>query len=281
MRLWLSLLLSAVLLAAGAASALAIPSVAGPTGIVNLPTANTAPANEVQFGVGYRSIEMYTDVDVSLWSFQVLKGVADDAELWVGYQRASNGEDTDVWEFGGKYLIGEDLFPRTGFLGGTKIAIGASMGRWTDAIGMYADDPLIPTDVETLRSYLVATKQIIPTYGGEWEWGEFPGTRIFGTAGLMYLRVSPGLGETDSLIEPFFGVEIMGTRNLTLALEYRLKDSDLEDDSVFSVLFRRPFGDSTIGEVGLTNASPIGLGQGKSDLFVRFGYRVPLVTGYR
>ncbi len=281
MRLWLSLLLSAALLAAGAVSAFAIPSLAGPTGIVNLPTANVSPTNEVQFGVGYRSVEMYTDIDVSLWSFQILKGVADDAELWASYQRASNGEDTDIWEFGGKYVIGEDLFPRTGLLGGTKIALGASMGRWTDAVSMYSANPLFVTDVETLRAYLVATRQIIPNYTGEWNWEEYQGTRVFGTVGLMYLRVEPDLIETDSLIEPFFGLEIMGTKNLTLAMEYRLKDSDLEDDSVFSVLLRRPFGDSTSLEFGLTNSSPIGLGQGESDVFVRLGYRVPLITGYR
>jgi len=282
MKLWLSVLLCAALLATGAASALAVPSLAGPTGLVMLPTADIAPTTEWQIAVGHRSFntaQMYDteDVEMSIWVFSGLKGVADDAELWVAFQRATNGEDSNVWEYGAKYLIGENLLPRGTFLGGTKVAVGASLGRWSDAVGfgaagMYSD---AASDVETLRAYLVATKQFVPTYTGEWPWGEPSGTRIVGSAGLMYLRVDPDIGNDDSLVRPFLGVQCYGRRNLELLAEYRLKDSDLEDDALFSIAIRKPWGTSTSLEIGLTNASPIGLATGDQDMYVRLTYRLP------
>lgn len=282
MKLWLPVLLSAALLAVGAASASAVPSLAGPTGLVMLPTADIAPTTLWQVAVGHRSLsvaQMYDaqNVDVSIWAFSGLKGVADDAELWVAYQRATNGEDGDVWEYGGKYLLSENLLPRGSFLGGTRVAVGASLGRWSSAVGFGAaamyEDTVTSNDVETLRAYLVATKQFVPTYTGEWPWGEPSGTRIVGSAGVMYLRVDPDIGQDDSLVRPFLGVQFYGRRDLELLAEYRFKDSDLEEDALFSVAVRKPWGTSTSLEVGLTNASPIGLATGDQDMYIRLTYR--------
>jgi len=281
MRPWLPVVLAAVLLAASGASALAIPSLGGPTGIALLPTAKIAPVNEWQTAVGYRSFTttyMYAfeDVDMSLWTFNALKGVASDAELWIAFTRGSNGEDTDIWEYGGKYLLSERLLPRTGVLADTDIAIGASLGRWADALTNA--DPLLPfyTDTETLRAYFVVTTQLVPGDAGDWDWEAAPSTRIIGTAGILYLRVDPDALDSDTLFRPFLGVEVIGQNNLTLALEYRFKDSAIEDSSLFSALIRYPIDRSTSLEVGLSNASPIGLALGEQDLFVRLGYSFPV-----
>ncbi len=281
MRFWLPVVLTAALLAAGGASALAIPSVGGPTGIVMLPTAKIAPVREWQTAVGYRSFRtefMYAaeDVDMSLWSFNFLKGVASDAELWAAFTRASNGEDTDIWEYGGKYLLSERLLPRSGFLADTDISIGASLARWADALT--STDDVLPffTDIETLRGYFVVTRQLVPGGVEEWEWEAAPPTRIIGTAGFLYLRIDPDFGDSETVLRPFVGVEIVARNNLTLAFEYRAKDSELEDDPLFSTLLRYPIDRSTSLEVGLTNASPIGLGLGEQDLFARLGYSFPV-----
>jgi len=283
MKLSLLVLLSAAMLAAGAGSAFAVPSLAGPTGLVMLPTADIAPSTEWQIGIGHRSFEvaqMYgaENIDVSIWALSGVKGVADDAELWIAFQRATNGEDRNIWEYGAKYLIGENLLPRGSLLGGTKVAVGASLGRWSDALGFSAAgmyDTIAVTDVETLRAYLVATKQFMPTYTGEWPWGEAPGTRIVGSAGVMYLRVDADNGGGDSLLRPFLGVQCYGRRNLELLAEYRFKDSNLEDDALFSIAIRKPWGTSTNLEIGLTNASPIGLATGDQDMYVRLTYAWP------
>ncbi|MCJ7749899.1 MAG: hypothetical protein MUQ65_02205 [Armatimonadetes bacterium] len=281
MRSWLLVVLTAALLVSSGASALAIPSLGGPTGIALLPTAKIAPVNEWQTAVGYRSFNTtymyaYEEVDMSLWTFNALKGVASDAELWIAYTRATNGEDTDVWEYGGKYQLSERILPRTGFLAGTDIAIGASLGRWANALTNA--DPLLPfyTDTETLRAYFVVTTQLVPGGDSDWDWEAAPSTRIIGTAGMLYLRVSPDALSGDTLLRPFLGVEVIGQTNLTLALEYRFKDSGLEDDALFSALVRYPIDRSTNLEVGLSNASPIGLGHGDQDLFVRLGYSFPV-----
>jgi len=281
MRSWLLVVLTAALLVASGASALAIPSLGGPTGIALLPTAKIAPVDEWQTAVGYRSFNttyMYAfeEVDMSLWTFNALKGVARDAELWIAYTRGSNGQDTNIWEYGGKYLLSERLLPRTGILGGTDIAIGASLGRWANALTNASE--LLPfyTDTETLRAYFVVTTQLVPGEAGDWDWQGAPSTRIIGTAGVLYLRVEPDALASDTLVRPFLGVEVIGQQNLTLALEYRFKDSDIEDDALFSALIRYPIDRSTNLEVGLSNASPIGLAQGDQDLFVRLGYSIPV-----
>jgi hypothetical protein len=285
MKLWLPVLLSAALLAGGAASASAVPSLAGPTGLVMLPTAEIAPTTEWQVTVGHRSFDvntMYEPADVSVWALSLMKGVADDAELWVAYQRVTDGSDSDLWEYGGKYQLSENLFPRMALLGGAKISVGASLGRWANGVGMGAfsmyeeGEGAVGGDVETLRAYIVASKQILPEYTGEWVWGtDDVGTRIIGTAGLMYLRVDAEEVGADSMIRPFLGLQVFGSRNLEMLAEYRFKDSDLESDSVFSVAVRKPFGSSTTFEAGLTNGDPIGLGNIDATLYLRFAYSWP------
>ena len=281
MRLWLLVVLTALLLAASGASALAIPSLGGPTGIALLPTAKIAPVDEWQTAVGYRSFRttyMYAfeDLDMSLWTFNALKGVASDAELWIAYTRGSNGEDTDIWEYGGKYLLSERLLPRTGFLADTDIAIGASLGRWADALTDASEVMPFYTDIKTMRAYFVVTTQLVPGDAGDWDWESAPSTRIIGTAGMLYLRVEPDALDNETLFSPFLGVEIINQKDLVLALEYRFKDGGIEDDSLFSALIRYPIDRSTNLEVGLTNASPIGLALGEQDLFVRLGYSIPV-----
>ena len=280
MKSWLVPLLAAALLAPGGAVALGMPSVGGPTGIVSVPTAVIAPVNEWQTAATYRSLEtvgMYEDV--TLWGLQVLKGVADDAELWAAYSRVHDTADTDVWELGGKYELSSDIFHGRGILTDTQVAIGASVGRWIDAFGMYKITDVM-TDVDTLKAYAVVTKQLIPAGVTEWEWETPPTTQVIASAGLLYLRVDPDIGDSETLIRPFIGVEIVGSNKLTLALEYRAKDDDLEEDGVFSAVLRRPLGDYATLEVGTTNASPIGLGLDDQDFFIRIGYDIPVETAY-
>lgn len=274
MKLWMMFILAAALLTMSG-SAFAVPSLGGPTGIVVMPSAMTAATDEWQIAVGARSFAvagMYDAGDESIWSFGGLKGVSDDAELFVLYQRESGISNTDIWEYGGKYVISEGLFARTGFLSGTKIAVGASLGRWGEAAGL-AEDELL--DVSTLRAYLVATKQFLPAEAGDWTWGKTTGTRVIGSGGLMYLSVDADEAGSDNLVRPFLGVEIIGKSELTIAGEYRFKDSDWDEDAVFSAMIRKPWGTATALEIGITNASPIGLGTGDQSMYARFTYALP------
>ncbi|MBN1458193.1 MAG: hypothetical protein JXA57_01565 [Armatimonadetes bacterium] len=288
MRSLLPVLLVAVLVAIVGAPALAVPSLGGPTGLALLPTADIAPVDEWQTAFGYRSLKveagalgMYEDLDVSDWQLSFLKGVASDAEIWVTFQRATNGEDANVWRIGGKYEVGDKLLPRSGFLSDTKIAIGGGIGRYPDdAVSpthfFGVTNPTFATDTETLDFYFVVTKQLTPGGGGTWEWEEPTGTRVIGTGGLYYMDVDFDDLGGETLFEPFFGIAFVTPKDLTLAFEYRTKAEDLEDDALFSYLLRYPVDKSTTVEFGLTNGSPIGLAQVEHDVFARLTYSFPV-----
>ncbi len=145
--LWI-LPLVAALLVAGGGFAYAIPSLAGPTGIVTVPTAAVAPYGELQTALTYQSQQiagqgMYSgEMDVSLWQLQALAGVSDEAELWAAYALAdqdtpTESETANMWAFGGKYQLTREPADQM------ALAIGASIEKWSDVLGMYsgAQDP--------------------------------------------------------------------------------------------------------------------------------------------
>jgi len=123
-------------------------------------------------------------------------------------------------------------------------------------------------DVKVWNAYLVATKDFTPMDEGTSEWGPGAGTRMLGTAGIYYLKADPDLGKGFSLTRPFLGMEFLGAGGTALALEYRWKDSDLDNKALFSAVLT--------AELGSTNSSPIGLGLDDQDWFVRVGYTIPL-----
>ena len=274
-RSWTLCLLAAALLAAGTPPGLAMPSVAGPTGIVSVPTAAVAPDYELQTAVTYRSLQMYDaevgESDVTIWALQALRGVSDDAELWAAYQRVTNGKDGNAWELGGKYRLGREV------LADAEVSVGASIGRWVDAFGMPAISPGI-TDIDTWKAYIVATRDLTPGRVPELEWEEPTGTRLIASLGLLYVRADPDVGDSQALTRPFAGLQI-SQKTLSVALEYRAKDRSLDEKAVFSATLRRPVGDFITVELGTTNAGPLGFGTEDQDIFIRLGYDVPMYPG--
>jgi hypothetical protein len=297
MRAWTLPLVAAVLIAAATAPGFALPSLGGPTGIVMMPTAEVAPATDLQLAVSYRAMEtqgMYQSaeaigmyeapaagglVDVKSWSVQALRGAADEAELWAAYRRLHNSADTTIWEFGGKLQVDQPYLPDA------QVAIGASIGRWVDAFGwveamdMYSASQAL-TDVDVLKGYVVVTRDLTPGATPSWEWGEKPGLQAIGSVGLFYLKASPDAGEEHTVIRPFVGLELQFDENLIVGLEYRAKDSEVDEKALFSAVLRRQFPEDLTVELGTTNASPVGLGLGDQDIFIRVAYDVPLLAGY-
>ena len=136
------------------------------------------------------------------------------------------------------------------------------------------------TDVDVLKGYVVLTQDLTPGAAPSWEWGATPGLQAIGSAGLFYLKVSPDVGAEEVLIRPFVGLELKFDQNLVVGLEYRAKDNDLDRKALFSAVLRRTFPEDLTVELGTTNASPIGLGLGDQDVFVRVAYDVPLLAGH-
>lgn len=264
MRFWTIPVLAGLLIVATAGAALAIPSLGGPTGIVSVPNASVAPMGSLETALSYQKAEieaadMYSE-DLTALSLQALTGVAEQAELWAAYTRVDNEDDTHVWGIGGKVALTKE--PEEA----AALAIGASYQNWADI--------LLNEDLTVWKAYLVATKDFTPLTGETWEWGPGAGTRMLGSAGLMYIKLDI-LGESDSLTRPFVGLEFIGAGGTTLGLEYRWKDDDFDMDAVFSAVLRHKFSPEFAVEVGTTNAIPIGLGLDGQDIFVRLGYTIP------
>jgi hypothetical protein len=272
--LWSLPVLAAVLIVAGSGSALAIPSLGGPTGIASCPNALVAPMNEVQTALTYQSLEadsvgMYaTPEDFTVWTLQALTGVSSEAELWAAYTSVQNTEDFHAWGLGGKLQVAGDDAP-----GSPMVAVGAGYASWQDmmsSVGMYSSS----CDADVWNAYIVATMDLTPDSGESWEWSSGGGTQVLGSAGVMYINMDPDVGDGDSLTRPFVGVEFIGPEGTCLGMEYRWPDDNLDCKAVFSAVLTHPLSPALTGQIGTTNAGPGGLGLDDQDFFIRLGYDI-------
>jgi hypothetical protein len=287
-RVWLLPALAMLLVAVGGSAAFAVPSLGGPSGIVSVPNALVAPTGQAAVAVSWQqmseSLNLYEaggSGDFSTWSLQVLGGVAEGAELWAAYSNANDVLDTTTWGVGGKFQFArEPDSPVTLAIGGGYRS-GSGDARIADALDMYAT---IDQDVTSWNAYLAASKDFTPT-GMTTEWAS--GTRIVGTAGLLWANrnLDLRLGDesyspNDTLVEPYIAVEFLGTEGTALGLEYRWKDSDIDQKAVFSAVLRQCFPNGFFGEIGTTNADQFGFGLEDQNFFARGGYVFTFGGGY-
>jgi hypothetical protein len=238
---------------------LSVPSLGGPTGIVSLPNAITAPARTWQVALSYQGMQasssgMYEDRDdFGAWSVQTAHRLSDTEEAWASYSCTTNHPGSHAWGFGGKKM----LTRLEG--GGPFAAVGASYHRWGDAFGgeWSAGNPVRP-DADVVNAYAVVTGDLS---GESW-------LPVLGTAGVAHTRLNLDGGRSRSTTRPFVGVQAIcwGT---VLGLEYRWKDPSVDAKPVFSAAIRQVLSDEVTIEAGTTNASPVGTGLSAQRLFVR------------
>jgi hypothetical protein len=276
--LWTLTLLAAFAIAVSGGAAHAIPSLAGPTGIVSTPNALVAPPDKLQTALIYQQQEisagMYS-VDVDQWQLNVLTGVSEEAELWAAYALADQdsptvSENANMWALGGKWQLAAEPEDQA------SLAVGASWESWSDSAlagmaSMYAG----VDDMQVLKAYIVATKDFTPQSGSDWGWGD-GGTQMLGSLGLMYMKVDPDGGSSESLTAPFVGLEFIGEGGTTFGLEYRWEDNDIDMDGVFSAMLRHAFSPEVEAEIGTTNAGPSGIGLDDQNFYISLGYNFPL-----
>jgi hypothetical protein len=287
-RVWLLPALAILLVAVGGSAAFAVPSLGGPSGIVSVPNALVAPTGQAAVAASWQSMSESLNLygisdsgDFSTWSLQVLGGVAEGAELWAAYSSANDVLDTTTWGVGGKFQFArEPESPVTLAVGGAYRS-GSGDAHIAEAVGMYAS---VDQDVTSWNAYLAASKDFTPT-GLTSEWAK--GTRIVGTAGVLWanrnldLKISgESFSPDDTLLEPFVAVEFLGTEGTTLGLEYRWKDSDIDQKAVFSAVLRQCFPNGFFGEIGTTNADQFGFGLDNQNFFARAGYAFTFGGGY-
>ncbi len=272
--LWTLPLLAAFVIAVSGGAAHAMPSLGGPTGIVSMPNALVAPRGQLQTALTYQQQEfaagMYS-ADVTQWQLNVLGGVSNEAELWAAYALADQETPTEsknatMWALGGKYQLTSEPEDQA------SLALGASYEAWSNsALNMYGGFE----DLNVMKLYIVATKDFTPQTGTSWEWAD-GGTRMLGSLGLMYMKVDPDVGSSESLTKPFLGLEFVGAGGTSFGLEYRWKDSDIDMDAVFSAMLRHAFSPAVEAEIGITNAGPSGIGLDDQNFYIRFGYNFPM-----
>jgi hypothetical protein len=279
--LWTLTLLAAFAIAVSGGAAHAIPSLAGPTGIVSTPNALVAPPDKLQTALIYQQQEvsagMYS-VDIDQWQLNVLTGVGEEAELWAAYALADQesptvSDNANMWALGGKWQLAAEPEDQA------SLAVGGSWESWSDSAlagmaSMY-DAGAGVDDMQVLKAYIVATKDFTPQSGSSWEWSD-GSMQMLGSVGLMYMKVDPDGNSSESLTKPFVGLEFVGADGTTFGLEYRWKDSDIDMDAVFSAMLRHAFSPEVEAEIGITNAGPSGIGLDDSNFYFSLGYNIPL-----
>jgi hypothetical protein len=276
--LWTLSLLAVFAIAVSGGAAHAMPSLAGPTGIVSTPNALVAPPGQLQTALIYQQQElsagMYS-VDIDQWQLNVLAGISEEAELWAAYAIADQATPTDsenatMWALGGKWQLAAEPEDQA------SLAVGASWETWSDSVlagmaAMYGGYD----DFDVIKAYIVATKDFTPETGSSWEWSD-SGTRMLGSLGLMYVDVNPDSGSGESMVRPFVGLEFVAAGGTTFGLEYRWEDNDIDMDGVFSAMLRHRFSESVEAEIGTTNAGPGGIGLDDQNFYFALGYTFPI-----
>ncbi len=113
------------------------------------------------------------------------------------------------------------------------------------------------------------------------------GGRFLGSAGVLYQKVNVDLSNEigifddgdlviggsfswdladDSLTRPFVSFEFLGTDRTSVGVEYRWKDSTLDDKAVFSAVLRHEFTGGFTGELGTDQRRSVRTRAGRREL---------------
>lgn len=229
----------AAALIASAGAAFAYPSLLGPTGGANLPSADTAKRGKLNVVVDHIRQDYITqapNVDPAT-SLRLVYGFTSDFELGATYDRQTGtnvggniGEtDLDSWSINGKYV--------TPFvLGGAKWSLGASYLKYQES----------NLDTNATQLFMVGNKYL---YIGN---GVTPTIR--GGLGANWTRMSV-LGVEDSAIRPTANLDFIFGKGLTFSAEYQVKNADLRDiEPMTSFSVRYPFTNNLVGQLVYTNS---------------------------
>jgi hypothetical protein len=244
------------LLVLGAASAWAYPTLDGVSGLVTVPTAEVTPTGAVDLAVDYTKIDWWSDLcpvgDTKMYPVRINAGVAENLELSGNYTFLNEDDDVleSIWSVGAKYAFLTEAEDEIG------LAISGSWGN------IQTDDE---DDDVTLTRFALAFTKSFPVDDD---------LTVKATAGAAYLKLGDWFDE--SYIRPYVGLELVGEKGANLGLEYRWKDSDIDQKSVFSAVLRLPLMPDAENsplwlEVGSTNGSIIGFDD--QDFFGGLCYR--------
>jgi hypothetical protein len=191
----------------------------------------------------YTSIDFWSDVcpvgETRMYPVRINAGVAENLELSANYTILNDEDDAlkRIWSAGAKFALLTEAEDSIG------LALSGSWGK------LQADDD--SNDVTLTRAALSLTKS-------------FPvddNITATATAGAAYLKIGDWFNESS--IKPFVGLQLVGEKGANLGLEYRWKDSSIDQKAVFSAVVRLPLMPEAENsplwlEVGTTNGSIVG-----------------------
>jgi len=250
MKKLLSLGMAAALLVVTSA-AFALPTLTGPTGVVDTPTADVAAPGQFTIAADWYDFGAADWYDfgiesssVNLIPIRLNYGVAPNFEVGAMYT-VSDGDGSDAWGLNAKYMT-----PFT--LGDAEWSIGASYWYWdmTDA------------DLSAIQGYFVGTKSFTPDEEGN--------TVVKGSLGISYTNYDAEV-DSEGAFRVFANLEATFANKLSVGAEFQLKDSDIEDDPLSSIVIRYPFTPALTGQVGFTN-SLLGRGSPDHNIFAGLAY---------
>ncbi len=227
----------AVALVAAAGAAMAYPSLLGPTGGTNLPTAKIAKQGTLNFAYDLYANEVTWGNDKvgNTSAFRLLYGLSDKAEVGFTYNNedysyfdgaAWHSSSFDNWGLNAKVNFaqeGSDLEP----------AAGVVYQDYNDA------------DTTVTQLYLVGSKLFRPGEGG---------TSFRGSLGVNWTKVDFGAGGDTDALRPYINLDFGFSNGLTLTGEYQLKNDDIDDDALMSLVLRYPISKGLNVQVGTSNA---------------------------
>jgi hypothetical protein len=253
MRIYTGLLVAFALLI-GAAASWGYPSLGGTTGLVSIPSAQVVPSGALDLAIDYQKVD-----DVRIQPMRACVGVGRGSEIWLSINEIGDGDTTidRVWSAGIKRLVS------IGGLEGSSVAVGVSGGKMNDG-----------EDGTLTSAFLVSSKKM--NFGPVEEHPIDADCHI----GLMWTKLGAPYHKT--MLRPFIGIEFVEDNGSAFAVEYRLKDGDVDDKAPLSAVLRFPAGITSkplFVEVGITNAAIAGLGGDDNRFFFGLAYRTGGTVG--
>jgi hypothetical protein len=233
----------------------AYPNFFGSTGLVQIPTADTAERGVYEFGIDYAELGSSGQ---NAWPVRLVAGTSERAELGAAFMSAHNSTDARIVSLGGKVALRRE--PADPF----SLSIGATLGELSGEV-------FTATDLDrAIRVYGVVTKDL--TGQLEQQAMEQPAATVRGHVGLVYTRLENMNASTT--LRPFAGLEFARRSGAMVGLEW---DASPAGDDVTSVVVRTPLKGGIMTQIGLTN----NLGgldfSGKHGLFAGIVYRFGVV----
>ena len=226
-----------VALAAGAA--FANPSLLGPTGGVNLPTADVAGLSELDIALDYQDVN---DAGMEeAYPLRLVYGVSENTEI--GFDFAKQDDNLDSWGLNAKFA--------------TPVTLGGF--NWSGGI-VYKQ--LNDGDEDGYGLYWVGSRLINEPAEGT------PAARM--SLGVSYIDADT-LGDA---FRPFVAVDFEFSNGASVIAEYQFKDSELDDEAMGAIALRYPFSEGFTGQVGFTNGMRGVGGMDDYDFFVGVDFNV-------